>query len=282
MEGASDNPRRTIAIFLVLTLVLSAITWVPQFRAGAIHPLWIVATMWAPGVAAIVTSLIVRRNLHGFGWKPERPKLLLAAYALPILYALPVYASAWASGLGTFDEGKWIADPRVGPWVGLLLIATAGLAGSLFSALGEEVGWRGLLVPELLKITSFRNAALISGAIWAAWHLPLILFADYRGQGTPLFYSIACFVAMVVGLGVITAWLTVRSGSFWPAAILHASHNLFVQAVFDSATIEGETTPYLTGEFGAGLAVTVWIVALLLVRFYPADRSAADAKRADR
>jgi len=264
-----DKSKRTIAIFLGLTFALSAVTWVPQIRAGAIHPLWILATMWSPGVAAIVTRLGTQGNLRGFGWKPGKVKWLALAYVLPILYALPVYLIAWFGGLGTFDEGKWVVSPQFTPATGLAMIAAAGLAASLLSATGEEIGWRGFLVPEMLKVTSFRRTALISGAIWAAWHMPLIISADYRGEGTPLIYSIACFAAMIVGLAVIMAWITIKSGSFWPAAMLHATHNLFVQGVFDLATIEGDTTQYWTGEFGAGLAISMALAAALCLRISP-------------
>lgn len=269
MAEAAGSPRRTIAIFLAITLALSAITWVPQISAGKIHPLWILGTMWAPGIAAIATRLIVQRDLRGMGWKPRTAALLGFAYVLPLLYAFPVYALAWAGDLGTFDEGQWIVTAGIGPWTGLALILSAGLASSLISATGEEIGWRGLLVPELMKLTSFRNTALISGAVWAAWHMPLLLFADYRGQGTPLAYSLACFAAMIVALSFVMAWLTVKSGSLWPAAMLHAAHNLFVQNVFDLATVEDDRTNYLTGEFGIGLAAAVAIAAAILLRIAP-------------
>jgi membrane protease YdiL (CAAX protease family) len=72
---------------------------------------------------------------------------------------------------------------------------------------------------------------------------------------------------MVIGLATIMAWLTLRSRSLWPAAILHATHNLFVQAVFDGATIEGPDANWLTGEFGIGLAIAIGLAAWLLVRF---------------
>jgi membrane protease YdiL (CAAX protease family) len=279
MAEVVGNPRRKIAIFLALTLALSAATWVPQISAGKIHPLWILGTMWAPGIASIATRLIVQGDLRGMGWKPRTLGLLGLAYALPLLYALPVYGLAWAGGLGTFDEGQWIVTTGIGPWAGLALILSAGLASSLISATGEEIGWRGLLVPELMKLTSFRNTALISGAVWAAWHMPLLLFADYRGHGTPLAYSLVCFAAMVLGLSVIMAWLTVRSGSLWPAVILHAAHNLFVQNVFDLATVEDDRTNYLTSEFGIGLAVTVAIAAAILLRVSPiSEKGRAEAR----
>ncbi|MEO8618846.1 MAG: CPBP family intramembrane glutamic endopeptidase [Sphingomicrobium sp.] len=269
MQGAADHPRKTIAIFLMLTFALSAVTWVPQIREGKLDPIWVTATMWSPGIAAILTKLITQRDLRGMGWMPKPGKLLGLAYVLPILYALPVYLLAWTVGLGTFDEGKWIVAPGLSPPVGLLIIASAGLFTSLLSALGEEIGWRGLLVPELTRLTSFRNTALISGGIWAAWHMPLLFAADYHGQGTPILYSMACFVAMVLAISIIMAWITLKSGSLWPAAMLHAAHNLFVQGVFDSATVADDRTNYLTGEFGIGLVITIAIAAFLLIRMYP-------------
>lgn len=45
------------------------------------------------------------------------------------------------------------------------------------------------------------------------------------------------------------------------AVIIHASHNLFTQAVFDPLTVDRGYTEYFTTEFGAGLAITYALVA---------------------
>jgi CAAX prenyl protease-like protein len=95
----------------------------------------------------------------------------------------------------------------------------------------EEVGGRGFVVPELARGTSFHRVAPISRGIWAAWHAPLIAFANYNA-GAPAWYSVACFSATVVSVGGVSAWLRWRSGSLWAAVLLHASHNAFMQAFF--------------------------------------------------
>ena len=92
--------------------------------------------------------------------------------------------------------------------MGFLMIATMGALTGIVSATGEEIGWRGLLVPELAKIASFRTTALVSGVIWASFHFPLLIGANYRGEGTPVLYSLACFTLMIVALSVILAWVT--------------------------------------------------------------------------
>jgi membrane protease YdiL (CAAX protease family) len=264
-----DNPKAKIIIFLALTSALSAIFWVLIIRAGSIGAeggIYTRSAMWCPAIAAIITRLITQRNLRGMGWIPKTPKLLGLAFILPFFYALPVYLLVWATGVGGFDPSRWAMQPGTSPVTGILLILSLGAIKSLLFTTGEEIGWRGLLVPELAKTTSFRNTALISGLIWAAWHMPLILGADYRGQGTPLVYSILCFTAMAVALSFIMAWITIKSGSLWPAALLHATHNLFVQAVFDSATVEKASTHWWIGEFGAGLVITISIAAFVILR----------------
>jgi membrane protease YdiL (CAAX protease family) len=281
-----DSPRTKIFIFLVLTVALTAILWVPIIRAGTITAdggIYTRTAMWCPAIAAILTRLVTQRNLRGMGWIPRTPKLLGFAYILPFLYALPVYVVVWGTGLGGFDPGKWANRAGGSPVAGLLLILSLGAIKSLMFTAGEEIGWRGLLVPELAKTTSFRNTALISGFIWAAWHMPLAIGADYHGNGTPLVYSILCFTAMAVALSLIMAWITIKSGSLWPAALLHATHNLFVQAVFDGATVERASTNWWIGEFGAGLVITISIAAFLILRNSRTakllDKPAADADR---
>ena len=64
--------------------------------------------------------------------------------------------------------------------ISFAVTATLVVALGVLTALSEELGGRGLLVPELVRSMSFHRAALISGGIWAAWHFPLIVFADYN------------------------------------------------------------------------------------------------------
>jgi membrane protease YdiL (CAAX protease family) len=56
------------------------------------------------------------------------------------------------------------------------------------TVIGEEIGWRGFLVPEFAKTQSFPATALITGFIWAIWHYPVLLFADYHSPLRCLFF----------------------------------------------------------------------------------------------
>jgi membrane protease YdiL (CAAX protease family) len=159
---------------------------------------------------------------------------------------------------------------NINPTIVILIysaIATiVGLFGSLLSATGEEIGWRGVFVPELAKVTTFPKVVLISGAVWAVWHMPAIFFADYNIPGIPTWYAGLMFTIMVLGISFAFAWLRLKSGSLWTAAILHASHNLFIQVIFTPLTLQNKITPFIIDEFGVGLALAGVLVAWFFIR----------------
>jgi membrane protease YdiL (CAAX protease family) len=194
-------------------------------------------------------------------------------YVIPLAYCVVVYGITWLSGLGSFSTAAIL--PTIAkytthvPQAGLVAIylvnmAVFGLIAGLLSGTGEELGWRGMLLPELMKVTSFNKATLITGAIWTLWHLPLILFADYITPGIPRWYGVIMFTIMVTGMNFVFSWLRAKSGSFWPAAVLHASHNLFIQTIFTPLTAQNSITPYIIDEFGIGMA----LIGLVLLAIF--------------
>ena len=275
------SSRRQIKIitFLVLTFALSSIFYLRLGSAASVKAtggLYTFALMWCPAVAALVTQVAFERTLRGLGWRLPGRRYLALAYLLPIGYGLVTYLLVWVSGLGEFSPQQLtaMAAPQLGlhpssserfvvVYIGIA--ATLGMVPSLISALGEEIGWRGLLVPELARLTSFTRTALLSGVVWAIWHMPLILTTDYNA-GTPAWFALACFTAMVIAFGLVSAWLRLRTGSLWPAVVLHASHNLFVKNVFTPLTRNTGVTPYIIDEFGIALGVALVIIAVYFWR----------------
>lgn len=248
--------RRRIVVFLVLTYALSSIFYVHIASTGKLKALPVLGLMWCPGVAALILRLVTQRNLRGSGWGWGATRWQAASYFLVPAIALVVYGLTWLTGIGGFSAtglSKEVGLPLPLPLI-IGVLATLGfLQGAVF-ALGEEIGWRGFLVPELARVASFRNTALTSGAAWALYHYPLVLFADYNSKA-PKWYALLVFTWMVLAASFVFAWLRLKSGSVWTAVILHASHNLFVQEIFDPLTVDRGITSYITTEFGAGLAL---------------------------
>jgi membrane protease YdiL (CAAX protease family) len=71
---------------------------------------------------------------------------------------------------------------------------------------------------------------------------------------------------MVIGDAYILGWLRLRSNSLWPCAMLHATHNLFIQGIFDRSTAQSGRALYITTEFGFGMVITTAITAFILWR----------------
>jgi membrane protease YdiL (CAAX protease family) len=272
----AERSWKKIVLFLILMFGLSSIFYSGILKYGMTAS-YTLGLMWSPGLAALITQLIFTRSIRGLGWKPWKPRYLLLAYVLPIIYGVVVYGIVWLSGIGPLDVPRFMASVEgtfslhAGPdgvpaLVFILILGTAGVFTSCFSALGEEIGWRGMLVPELTKVASFTNASLISGVIWAVWHAPIILLADYNNPGVSRIFGLICFASLVIGSSFVYAWLRLKSGSLWPAVLLHASHNLFIQGIFTPLTGETSLTPYVINEFGVGLALVGIVLGVVFWR----------------
>jgi membrane protease YdiL (CAAX protease family) len=269
-----DTPRQAIVLYLLFTLLFSAVIWtfvIWSGHLGMAFGMMIVAVMWCPALAALVTCRLLGRSFRSLAWRWPEGRYIAIAYFLPLLYAAVAYGAVWALHLGGWNStlAPHIAQrfglrglPQSGAFaLWLLFTSTTGVIGGLSTALGEEIGWRGFLVPELAKQMSFTKLSLLSGFIWAAWHSPLLLFADYNA-GTNRWYALGCFTVMIVSVSFSFAWLRLRSGSLWTAAVLHASHNLFIQTVFDNLMRNTGKTLWYTTEFGAALAAVNVVVAI--------------------
>jgi hypothetical protein len=90
-----------------------------------------------------------------------------------------------------------------------------------------------------------------------------------------------CFCALTIGCSVVATWFRLVSNSVWPCAILHASHNLFIQGFFTPLTASrGALTAYAIDEFG--VAVPLIIVLFAIGFWLNRDRALQAAGASDR
>lgn len=268
MEAANfRSSAGKILLFLALTTALTASVDIPDIR-GVQPPFggerfYTFLAMWAPGTAALLTLLFTRSNLREIGWRWPEGRYTVIACLVPAAYAAVVYIPTWIAG-GVFDPSGWQEGSLSIPASLLSLFTVHFLSGFLF-ATGEEIGWRGLLVPQLAQRMSFKATALVSGVIWSLWHWDVIIWGTYS-SGTPILFSLACFTVMTVALSFVLAWLRLASGSVWPCAVFHGAHNVIIQEFFDRATLQESWVPYVTTEFGLGLAVSATVTAVVFMR----------------
>lgn len=246
---------------------------------GSMTHMLVMGVMWCPGLAAILSSLLLKGEVRSIPWQWGRTKWIVAAWILPLAYGLVVYLPIWVLALGGSRFGnpetlaQWSQEllgkgsiHLSGSLFYLFLLATLGVISSLTNALGEEIGWRGFLVWEMRKVLPFWQVGLGSGLIWALWHYPGILFANYNSGAGSRLLELALFTASIAPMGIVFAYFTFRSSSLWPAAILHASHNCFIQRVYTPLTIKGPGTHYYIDEFGCLLPVVSVILGVYFLR----------------
>jgi membrane protease YdiL (CAAX protease family) len=263
------------AIALILFFVFVGLfAFVFEGAAIALRPSssLITGLMWSVAIAAMLALKLTGQSLSSLGWRWGSAKHHLIAFFLPLVYGAITYAIAAALGFITFAAPEQISalveserlETLVAPWgfvLAIIMMSTIGMAQSMATALGEEIGWRGFLTPRLTALTGFIVATLVTGLIWGAWHLPLLFLGTYQ-SGANQIYEAASFVVMATAISGALAWLRLDSGSLWPAATLHASHNIIVAIIFESLSTptQGEIT--MVSEAGVLTAIVCVVVCI--------------------
>jgi hypothetical protein len=153
--GSTSETTKKITTFLLLTAGLSSIFHYLIISGGGLRAtnisILVVALMWSPGVAAILTQLLFHRSVKGLGWKWGGTRFQFWSYLLPFAYATCVYIPVWITGLGELTEEVLSQAARrfgLGALPAALTIVlvpviagTLGLLPNCLSALGEEIGW---------------------------------------------------------------------------------------------------------------------------------------------
>ena len=262
----------TLLVFLVLVVICTAAGYWLVFRLGRATPI-----MLAVGVATVLTCLIRKRDLASLGWGWGSWRYQWLSYLLPFIIALLAYLLIWTAGFGGWFDSAFVeeqkADYNLGAWSNaaiivfhLLMTATFSFVLALPGVLGEEMGWRGFLVPELARFMSFTGVALVSGLVWSAWHLPLFLMGIYGADGTPMYYQLFFFTLLLVSNSVTMTYLRLKTNSLWTAVIFHASANVFLQKFFTPMTQTSEHSAWYVDEFGAIPALVALAVGIYFWR----------------
>lgn len=241
-----------LVVFAALAFGLSWSSWaIAAVAGGAVGQVAQVAGSFGPSLAALV---LVR---HAEGWTGARRelgrlvRLRGAGVALAVALALPVGLAAGAvavdralGGATSIEWPPWWALPIV---VGYVLV--------LGGPLGEELGWRGYLLPRLERRLGPLRATLLLGVVWTAWHLPL--FAIDGTVQTLLPFWV--FAVQIIATSVVYTWLVhLAPHSLVPSLALHTSFNVTVGLVLLQPADAPAARPLVVALLGA----TVLAVAL--------------------
>lgn len=135
----------------------------------------------------------------------------------------------------------------------------------IFAGICEEIGWRGLLLPELSKHMSKSLSCILCGIIWGGWHIPMIVAGTMMNFYSP---GIAIIIFMFETV-LITVLMDVLNGkSIWRFVAFHAAHNIFVQIGVKIFIGEGKK---LVDDGGIVLISCIFIMVLFTTfqKVYP-------------
>jgi membrane protease YdiL (CAAX protease family) len=276
--------RKSLIIFLLITFGLAwTLFCIPlAFKSDpqsttylAVWQVCFMAAMWAPGLGAIFATRLVEKQpviktlrLNTLGSK----RFYLIAWFLPALLLFATIGISILLGTGAFDSNftfmrESMAKAAAGtamPGVEILVLGQVAFALTLapfinlLFAIGEELGWRGFLLPRLMPLGQWK-AILLSGLIWGIWHAPTTLLYGYNFPQHP-YLGVLLLPTGFTLLGIILSWLTLKTRSPWVAGLGHGAFNataglsfFFLKPGFDTALA------------GSPLGLAGWVPMAVLV-----------------
>ena len=220
LKSGSDLSGRAIWAFVLAAYGVTWLACLSLRSAVAAGKLWafftfLFITVWSPTVIALVLSF-------GFNGAPAVRELLGLLFRPlsknNLWYVIAVITPIGAVGAGLLVVRHLHSQAPFIPLAALPLTLTLQL---FTGATGEEMGWRGFLLPRLENRFSPRVAAILMGTAWAGWHLPAFYFPGMPQQQMPP----AAFLLMVAAFGVFLALLFERTGSLTCTMLAHFTFN---------------------------------------------------------
>lgn len=245
--------RKAIALYCALALALSWAIQIALLNLFGMEsdaaPMFMLACMWSPTLLALGFIAVHKPARQGVLSGPGNPLYwpIGVAFAAAVAFGtLAVFLNmGWATmpwfdfaagGVGV-NGGPWVLGKGQQDWLFFAgnVAATAMWFAvlNLVAAAGEEFAWRGFLQGHLVRQFGITGAIVFLGLFWAAWHGPLML-QGYNQPENPLLGTFVLFPIELTAISFFFAWLTIRSGSFWPAALAHGAGNSIQEGVISN------------------------------------------------
>lgn len=228
---------KRLVIFLLLAF---GITWIPAIILNIVFgfndwfisnkvPFLVIPVLYGPAIANVLTRMITHE-----GWHDSMLHLRLKGNVKYYLIAI-IAVVAMAIGKGVITTavyGNGDFSEAGGGLNGLqiaseLLVILSYVPLMAFNTFGEEFGWRAYMNQKLEPLLGTTGTVVVGGIIWGLWHAELTVVGHNFGTDYPGYpYTgilFMCIYCTFVGMGLM--WLTKKTGSIYPAAIMHAAVN---------------------------------------------------------
>jgi uncharacterized protein len=285
MEKVSNqlNSIKAVIIYLILTLgtcfLFGFFALVMPNKAGySIFNFFSKIFTLIPVLAALCTRLILKDksswNIDIRVWRNKKA-LLLSAFlpGLAVLFGATIYYLIFPRSLSANIQSLLDFCAQYGLPVGIpvnggviVFIAVSLWLISVFAIpihfleLGEEIGWRGYLLPKMLSFMNEKKSILVNGVLWGIAHMPLIFFGFNYGfdyWGAPI-TGILLMVLFCICSGICLSFSMIKTNNCMYAAIIHGAINVAADIQIISIAVNRPLIgPTPTGIIGMSIFVVV-------------------------
>lgn len=242
-----------VTLFLALAFAISTFAFVgiamipgaqsPESGVGL--PVWLLA-VWGPSLAAMILAARA-------GKLPDLLSQIVETGAVPVSVWLLALSPLVVLLVAAISQGGFARAEVL--TVGLMVKLVA--LNMILGPLGEELGWRGFLQPELAARHGWLVASLAVGAVWFVWHVPLWFVESPQAE-----IPIGVFAGHVMAYALIMGAMgDVSGGALGPAILFHLGVNVVAGVALlgglnDTAGFYRATlVPYLV----VAALVTLWM-----------------------
>ena len=206
-----------VVVAVALTWLTAAVCPSPSPESGLLRASLIYAAVvgWQPLAAlAIARRVFDQRRRIDYGLRPITPRysvlsVALAAGVLATAAIVDALVRTPAAAAPTTLDLSWSHTVAS-------VAALSGVVAVLWlQAIAEELGWRGYLLPRLMRTIGPWPGLVVHGALWGICYAPVFLV-----NGEP--ERVGAFVVTCALLGVVLGWLRLTSGSIYASAASNA------------------------------------------------------------
>lgn len=184
-----------------------------------------VPQQWAPAFVAIGVVFLIKGRvglkelLSHVAFRKAHLKWNILALILPLVICGVVFL------IISFIKYQELVSPTLNHSLRIYFLY---LFLIILGSIGEEIGWRGFMLPMLLKKHSYLKSSVLIGIFWGVWHL--------RFQaGISVFFI---YILLTIELSIIISWLYQKTnGNIMSAIIIHSSFNLCALLLFEEIVV---------------------------------------------
>ena len=195
---------------LVARIPLKGMGWVPQLKG---RKKYIFFSLWMPALLSIIGGILFFVILP----KTFDPEFTTIRSQLERVGALE-QLEAQGFTIPMYLVISSIQSITLAPFI------------NMFAALGEEVGWRGVMYPYLKEKFGVTKGRIVGGAIWGCWHWPVMILAGYEyGKeyiGAPVLGPIV-FCLSTIAMGILLDYVYEKTETIWMPSLMHGAINAF-------------------------------------------------------